>query len=60
MKFKKINPFPWIVLTGYLLCMIAVYLKNDLPEFLNALGYLTMVVGGIGWLITGPGKEYLK
>ncbi len=60
MNLKKINPFPWIALTGYLLFMVAVYLKHDLPEFLDALGYFTMLIGGVGWLITGPGKGYYK
>ncbi len=55
MQFKKINPFLWAALAGYLLFMASVYLKHDLPFFLGMLGVSMMVIGGIGWVGIGAG-----
>ena len=45
MKFKKINPYLWLVLIGYLMLMAGVYLGSDLSGFLQLGGFYTMVLG---------------
>ncbi len=50
MKLKKIKPYLWIVLVGYLMLMVGVYLKDDLPFFLGLGGIFTMGLGVLSWM----------
>ena len=50
MKLKKINPYLWIVLVGYLMLMVGVYLEEDLPFFLWLGGIFTMGLGILSWM----------
>ena len=50
MKLKKIKPYLWMVLVGYLMLMVGVYLKDDLPFFLGLGGIFTMGLGVLSWM----------
>ena len=55
MKFKKINPYLWIVSVGYFALMAGISLGSDWYVFLQLCGIFTMVQGAIGRLGNAPG-----